>query len=178
MATITLSDIQNYAQIPTNIEGRMIDFQISLSRTMDLEPIVTKALMTAVDNGTEGTTPELIDFYNSFIVPYWCLSAYYRFLSTHGTNITQFGVTVTNDPRNTFNQASEDRRAMILRQCQDDRKVFKQYMTDRLKEVNFTFDGVSFTESNTINRQENYINPIRKKEVRPFGNYIDKRFLD
>lgn len=178
MATITLSDIQSYAQIPTNIDGRMIDFHISLSRNLDLEPTVTKALMLAVDAGTVETTPELIEFYNSFIVPYWSLSAYYRFLSTHGTNITQFGVTVTNDPRNTFNQANEDRRAMILRQCQDDRKVFKQYMTDRLKEVNFTFDGVTFGESNTINRRENYINPIRKKEVRPFGNYIDKRFLD
>jgi len=171
MATITLSDIQNYAQIPTNIEGRLIDFQISLSRTLDIEPIVTKGLMTAVDAGSVGTTPELIDFYNSFIVPYWCLSAYYRFLSSHGTNITQFGVTVTNDPRNTFNQASEDRRSVILKQVTDDKKVFKQYMTDRLKEVNFTFDSVVFTESNTIDRQSNYMNPIKKKERRPFGGF-------
>lgn len=179
MATITLANIQQYAQIPTNIEGRLIDFQISKSRTLDVEPTVTKALMTAVDAAvaSTGTKPELEAFYNNFIVPYWCHSAYHRFMSSHGTNVTQFGVTVTNDPRGTFNQASTEQRAIILREIYDDKKVYRQFMIDRLKEVNFTFDGVSFSESKTIDARVSYINPIRKKEVRPFGNSIN-RFLD
>ena len=178
MATITLSDIQNYAQIPTNIDGRLIDFQISLSKTLDVEPVVTKELMTAVDSGSEGTTPELIAFYNSFIVPYWCLSAYYRFVSTHGTNITQFGVTQTRDPRGTFDQSTGDARANILRQCEDDRKVFRQFMVDRLKEVDYAFDSVTFGTSKTINNVPMPINAIKKKERRPFGGSYLNRFLD
>ena len=172
MATITLANIQSYAQIPTNIEGRLIDFQISLARTFDVEPIVTKTLMDAVDVAvaSTGTKPELEAFYNNFIVPYWCLSSYYRFIATHGTNITQFGITQTRDPRGTFDQSNDQSRANVLTQTEADRKVFKQYLVDRLKEVNFTFDSVTFGESTTIDRKTNYINSIRKKESRPFGN--------
>jgi hypothetical protein len=180
MATITLTNIQAYAQITTNIEGRLIDPSISLSRTFELDSILTKALMTAVDVAvaTPNSAPQLEAFYNEFIIPYWCLCAYHRFLATHGTNVTQFGVTVTRDPRGTFDQASEEQRANILRQVHSDRKVFKQYMTDRLKEMNFTFDGVSFAESKTIDRQSSYISAIRKRETRPFGGNYNNRYLD
>jgi hypothetical protein len=180
MATITLTNIQAYAQITTNIEDRLIDPSISLSRTFELDSILTKALMTAVDVAvaTPNSAPQLEAFYNEFIIPYWCLCAYHRFLATHGTNVTQFGVTVTRDPRGTFDQASEEQRANILRQVHSDRKVFKQYMTDRLKEMNFTFDGVSFIESKTIDRQSSYISAIRKRETRPFGGNYNNRYLD
>ena len=180
MATITLNDIQSYAQITLNVEARLIDHHISLSRTIDLEPIVTKALMVAVDVAVAEETitkPELVDFYNNYIVPYWCLSAYNRFLASHGTNVTQFGLTVTQDNRGTFVQADEERRAVIMRQSNDDRKVFKTYMTDYLKSVEFTFDDVVFDESDTIDNRTNYINPIRKNERRRFNRSIDK-FLD
>jgi hypothetical protein len=180
MATITLTNIQAYAQITTNIEDRLINPSISLSRTFDLDSVLTKALMTAVDTAiaTPNSAPQLEAFYNEFIIPYWSLSAYHRFLATHGTNVTQFGVSVTRDPRGTFDQASEEQRAAILRQVHSDRKVFKQYMTDRLKEVNFTFDGVSFIESKTIDRQSGYITAIRKRPSRPNGGNYFNRFLD
>ena len=176
MATITLANIQSYAQIPDNIEGRLIDFQINLASTFDVEPIVTKALMSAVDVAvaSPGTKPEIEAFYNNFIVPYWCLSSYYRFIATHGTNVTQFGLVQTRDPRGTFEQSSDQSRANVLTQTEADRKVFKQYLVDRLKELNFTFDGVTYGESTTINRKTNYINSIRKKEVRPFGNSYNR----
>lgn len=170
MATITLSNIQTYAQITVNIEGRMIDPHILLSRKFDVEPITTKALMIAVDVAIEtpASAPQLEAFYNNYIIPYWCLCAYRRFLTEHGTNITQFGVSVTRDPRGTFDQADEARRAQMLRQKAHDSDILKQYMTDYLKSVNFTFDGVTFLESTTINKKEQYINSIRKKAKNPY----------
>lgn len=180
MATITLNDIQSYSQITLNVESRLIDHHISLSRTIDLEPIVTKALMDAVDTAVVEepiTKPELVAFYNDYIVPYWCLSAYNRFLASHGTNVTQFGLTVTQDNRGTFVQADEERRAVIMRQTNYDKKVFKTYMIDYLKSVDFTFDNAVFHKSDTIDNRTNYVNPIRKIEKRRFNRSIDK-FLD
>lgn len=172
MATITLSDIQTYAQITLNIEGRMIDPHILLSRRFDVEPVVTKALMTAVDAAiaTPESAPQLEAFYTDYVIPYWCLEAYRRFLTEHGTNVTQFGVTVARDPRGTFDQADDKRRAEILRQKAHDSDILKAYMTDRLNEVNYTFDGVVFLKSETIDKREGYINSVRKRPRNPYTN--------
>ena len=95
-ATITLSNIQSYAQITTNIEGRLIDFHIDAVRTLELDEKLGTALMAAIDNAVDntGTLPETEAFFNTYVMPYWCLSSYLRFLGTHGINITQFGVTI------------------------------------------------------------------------------------
>jgi hypothetical protein len=147
----------------------MIDFHIDNSRKLEVEPIVTVALMEAVDNAVD--KPELIAFYDIFIKPYWCLSAYYRFIATHGTNVTQFGVSVARDPKGTFNEATGDQRALILRQVHSDRTVYKNYMVEKLKQVNFTFDGVSFAESEVIDRSQTYVTTVKKTDIR-INKYI------
>ncbi len=178
MAKITLSDIQGYAQIPTNIDGRLIDFQIDLARKLDLEPSLTKPLMEAVDYAVSNPSekPQTVAFYEGFIIPYWSFSAYYRFISVHGTNVTQFGVTQANDPRGTFNQIDGDARATLLRQVKSDKDVFRQYMIDRLKEISYTLDGTNYTKSKTIENNQSMISSIKRKETRPFSDY-NKRFL-
>lgn len=178
-ATITLSNIQSYAQITTNVESRMIDFHIEAVRKLELDEKLGTALMAVIDNAFDnsGTLPETEAFFNNYVVPYWSLSTYLRFLATHGVNVTQFGVTIPNDPRGTFNQASEDQRANMLRQAESDKRIYDRKMTDYLESVGFVLDGVTFTEEDSLERSNKYVNPIRKKQRRPFGNrYNFNRF--
>jgi hypothetical protein len=171
MATITLTDIQSYAQITGNIETRLIDFQVGAVRELLIEPTLGSALLTAIDNAVAntGTLPETEAFFNTQVKPYWCLATYVRFMGIHGVTVTQFGVQVASDPRGTFNQASDQQRANILRQAEADARVYKQKMLDYLESVSYTLDGVTFQEQDSAERRNNYINPIRKKQLRAFG---------
>lgn len=175
-ATITLADIQVYAQITTNVEGRLINPHIKAARDLNLEPSLGADLMTAIDLSVDDQAgfPETYNFFLTYVKPYWALSTYVRFLGVHGTNITQFGVTTTNDPRGTFTQASEQQRANMLRQAEDDRKVYKQRMVDYLERNDFTLDSVSYDEEDSLERTNTYVNPIRRKQRRPFGGRFSR----
>ena len=177
-ATITLSDIQAFAQITINIDSRLIDYQITAARSLNIDALLGDTLMDAIDDAfsDSATYPETFAFFNDYVKPYWCLTAYSRFLGVHGTNITQFGVTNTNDPRGTFNQASDQQRANMLRQAEGDRKIYKQKLVDRLEAVSFTFDGVVYSEQDSLERSNDYVRAIRKKEKRSFEGRRLNRF--
>lgn len=175
-ATITLAEIGVYAQIAPNVEGRLITPHITAARNLNLEPSLGADLMTAIDLSVDDQAgfPETYAFFENYVKAYWCLTSYVRFLGVHGTNITQFGVTTTNDPRGTFEQASEQQRANMLRQAEDDRKVYKQRMVDYLERNDFTLDNVNYDEEDSLERTNTYVNPIRKKQRRPFGGRFNR----
>ena len=175
-ATITLAEIGVYAQIAPNVEGRIITPHIKAARDLNLEPSLGADLMTAIDLSIDDQAgfPETYSFFETYVKPYWCLTAYVRFLGVHGTNITQFGVTTPVDPRGTFNQATDQQRANMLRQAEDDRKVYKQRMVDYLERNDFTLDNVSYDEEDSLERNNTYVNPIRKKQRRPFGGRFNR----
>lgn len=177
-ATITLSDIQSVAQITLNIEDRLIDFHIDAVRKLNLDAILGDALLDAIDDafGDSVTYPETFAFFTDYVKPYWSLSAYVRFLGVHGANVTQFGITNANDPRGTFTQASDQQRANMLRQAENDRKVYKQKIVDRLEAVDYTFDGVQYQEQDSLDRVNRYVNPIKKKQKRAFEGLRRNRF--
>lgn len=175
-ATITLAEIGVYAQIAPNVEGRIITPHITAARNLNLEPSLGNDLMTAIDLSVDDQAgfPETYAFFEMYVKPYWCLTSYVRFLGVAGTNITQFGVTTAADPRNTFQQASDQQRANMLRQAEDDRKVYKQRMVDYLERNDFTLDNVSYVEEDSLERTNTYVNPIRRKQRRPFGSRFNR----
>lgn len=175
---ISKSDLSVYSQFTTNVEDRMINFHILNARKYDVQPYLTSGLMDAIIALADDSDNELSAFYNDYVKEVWSLAAYIRFLTEHGVNVTQFGLTKPNDPRGTFTQASEQERANILRQNKSDMDVAVNQMTDRLKAVNFTFDSVVYSESDSINHRNRMISAVRKKQTRPFGESRDSFYKD
>jgi hypothetical protein len=89
-------------------------------------------------NGTN--RPELEDFFNDFVLQWWILVAYRRFLQTHGRNVTQFGYTKTKDPSGTFDQLDGDERAVIFKQLTHDAAVLYNYILQQ----EWVFDEVTY----------------------------------
>lgn len=84
--------------------------------------------------------PELQAFYDNFVRQWWVLLAFKRFITVHGRNLTQFGYTKTRDPQGTFDQVTQEERAVVLRQLVSDIDMCLIYMA---KET-WTFDGVQY----------------------------------
>jgi len=174
---LTKTELATYSQFTTNITDRLIDPHILNARKYDVQPYLTADMMTAILALADDATNELATFYTDYVKEVWALSTYIRFMTEHGINITQFGVTKQSDPRGTFNQVGENERATILRMKRSDQCVAIALMTDRLKAVKFTFDSVVYIESKSIDSRVQMISPIKKKRTRPFGFRPNKNFL-
>lgn len=162
------TQFKNYVQFTDNIEDRILDFQITQSYTKHLLPRFGDLIETIYDLTSEelAAKPELETFYNDYMLEYWILCAYRRFFSQHGINVTQFGLTRTADPEGTFQAASGDDRAIILRQVSSDINVCETNIYRRLKDVNWTFDGVVYEDPDTENRKST---PKKSFGIRPIG---------
>jgi hypothetical protein len=164
------SDIINFAQLSENINSRAIDFHVANAQVYEIEPRLGKLLFDAfIALPLEGSTPELQPelrlFYNDYLKRYACLVAYCRFLAEHGTNITQFGFTQLGDPAGTFQNADESRRAVFLRQYRSDADVALTRLFNRLKELNYTLDGIRYDQNKTETKKVLPISAIRKKNI-------------
>jgi hypothetical protein len=181
---LSKTDIAKYAQFTSKIENRLIEPHIRNARKYDVQPYLTRGLMDAIIALANGADNELSAFYEDYVEEVWALGAYMRFITEHGYNVTQFGLTKTNDPRGTFTQMESVERATILKARKADLEVAVKMMTDRLKDVNFTFDGTVYPESDSIERTQSTVSAVKRNlRKRPFGydknkyNRYDK-FLD
>jgi membrane peptidoglycan carboxypeptidase len=162
----------NLVKFSQNIREDQIDPYIMASQEYDLEPRLGEALYSDILAVLKGeiVRPELLAFANSKVKRYLVLASYYRFLSAHGINITQFGVSQTRDPQGTFDQVTPKDRAVVLRQVASDLNVALIKMT---KEP-FIFDGISYEKTAKGSNQNQMIRaPKRKvsKEVLFNGYY-------
>lgn len=151
------AQFNQFVQFTENIDDRLLDFQIKQAYTKHLLPrfgnLVVAIYNQQDESKFEEALPELENFYTDYLLEYWILVAYRRFISQHGINVTQFGLTQTKDPEGTFDQVSEDRRAAVIRQISSDINVCETNIYRRLKDVNWTFDSVVYENPDTENRK-------------------------
>ena len=134
----------NLVKFSQNIQDDQLAPYIYAAQDYDLRPRVGEDIYADLEGVKSGTItrPELLAFLNSKVARYLVLASYRRFISAHGLNVTQFGLTKTADPQGTFNQAEAAERAVILRQVDADANVALLRMTS----TPYTFDGVSYTK--------------------------------
>lgn len=133
------SDFIAIVDLPEVIKDQEINAHVEDAYKFDIKPILG-ALATDMKayNGTD--RPQLQAFYESFVLEWWVRLAFYRFYEVHGQNITQFGITKTTDPENTFKQAEGIEKAIKLKRMKTDAYTLYTLM---LNEV-WKFDNVSY----------------------------------
>jgi hypothetical protein len=167
---------KEFTQFTDNVDDRILNFQIKQSYSKNLVPkfgdLITTIYNSEAENADElaESKPELAAFYTDYMLEYWILSAYRRFFSQHGINVTQFGLTRTADPEGTFTPANGDDRAIIMRQVSSDINVLETSLYRRLCEVNWTFDGVTFNNPDTESRKQT---PKKNFGIRPIPDCDD-----
>ncbi len=137
----TKSDFPAFVNFSLNIEDRLINPHIEDAYKYDVRPKLDSLAVDIYDyDSTLTTKPELKEFFEDFILQWWILLAYKRFIQNHGRNVTQYGYTKTKDPQGTFEQLDPEERAVILRQLASDAGVSYNYI---LQET-WTFDGTTY----------------------------------
>jgi hypothetical protein len=152
----------NIVKFSQNIREDQIDPFIIAAQEYDLEPRLGDALYNDILTVLSGeiVRPELLAFVNSKVKRYLVLASYYRFISGHGINITQFGVSQTRDPQGTFDQVTAQDRAVVLRQVASDLNVSLIKMTSEP----FIFDGVSYEKTEKGANQNQMIRAPKRKQ--------------
>ena len=136
------SDFATFVPFPSNIAYNLINPRINDAFKFDIRPrLGTLADDIKAYTGTD--KPELQAFYDDFILHWWVLLAYKRFIELHGINITQFGITKTKDPGGTFEQVSRDDRAIMLKQLQSDANTLQTLAFAQT----WKFDGTQYRKS-------------------------------
>lgn len=135
----------NLVKFSQNIADDQINPYIYAAQEYDLEPRFSAEMYLDIQGVASGelTRPELEAFIDSKVKRFLVLSAYRRFISAHGLNITQFGLSKTADPQGTFEQSSAQDRAIIIKQVDADANVALIKMTS----TPYTFDGFSYSKS-------------------------------
>jgi hypothetical protein len=113
------SDFPNFVPFPAVIPDDLINPRIYDAFKFDIRP----KLETLADDilALSGTgSPQLKAFYDDYVLHWWVLLAYKRFIEFHGKNVTQYGITKTKDPAGTFEPIGVEERAVILKQLQSD----------------------------------------------------------
>lgn len=160
----------NLVKFSPNIADDQLGPFIYAAQEYELEPKLGAELYRDLVSYAEtptGTRPELATFLFGPVRRFLVLTAYRRFISAHGMNVTQFGLTKTADPQGTFNQAEASERAVIIRQIDADCNVAL------IKMINtpFVFDGVSY-EKNAKAGQPTA--SIRAPKRRVKNRYLDE----
>lgn len=142
MALITKAHFNQYVQFTQNIPDRIIDFHILKAETLDFKPLVPADFWTIINTGSPGMGAELETFFDDYIIPILVHFAMLRFLTEAGTNITQFGVVAPRE--DTSEPASMQLRADIKNQYHADLQAYLNKFYARLKDAEYTFDGVTY----------------------------------
>jgi hypothetical protein len=136
------SDFKNFVPFNMNIADDKINPYINDAFKFDIRPkLEGLADDILAYSGTD--RPQLKTFYDNYILHWWVLLAYKRFLEIHGLNVTQFGITKTKDPGGTFEQLSRDDRAIILKQYKSDAATLEQLVYS----LDWKFDNVQYRKS-------------------------------
>lgn len=168
----------NLVKFSQNIKDDQILPYINAAQDYDLQPRLDPQLyadiLTRVSQGQQqgqNNRPELLEFINTKVKRFIVLTAYYRFMASHGINVTQFGVSSTRDPQGTFDQVSAQDRAVVLRQVASDINIALIKLTSEP----FIFDGVSYEKTDKGANQNQMIRAPRRKKVNVTNNelYLD-----
>lgn len=137
----TKSDFPAFVNFSLNIDDKYINLHIEDAYKYDIKPKLD-ALATDIYeyNQDTDTKPQLKAFFNDYILQWWVLLAYKRFIQNHGRNVTQFGYTKTRDPQGTFDQLDGEERAVILRQIISDASVSYNYALQQV----WKFDNITY----------------------------------
>jgi len=161
----------NLVKFSQNIAADQLDMYIQAAQEYDLEPRLGETLYSDVLGASVAfpLRPELLAFTDKKVKRYLILVAYKRFISAHGLNVTQFGLTKTTDPQGTFDQSGAQERAIITRQVDADANVALLKMTS----TPFVFDGISYSkEAKSGNVSTSIRAPKRFGGRGTGGNYI------
>lgn len=158
----------NLVKFSQNILEDQINPYIYAAQEYDLAPRLGVELYEALEliaETPDAAKPEITAFLNGPVKRYLVLIAYVRFISAHGLNVTQFGLSKTADPQGTFEQSSAQERAIIIRQANSDANV----ALAKLTAVPFTFDGVSYTKTGKGANQSQSIRAPKRSRNKGFG---------
>jgi hypothetical protein len=139
------SDFPGILQLPLNVEDRLINPHIEDAYKFDVRGKLTELAIDIYNYTPESPTPtrpELIAFYETYVLEWWVRLAYYRFYEVHGDNVTQFGVTRTKDPAGSFEQIDDKRRAIRLTRLKADTDTLYQYILQQT----WKFDDVVYAK--------------------------------
>ncbi len=158
-----------FVQWTNNIQDRIINFHIDNAFFYVIrgklgyptDPDKDLALEISNFDPDSDSGAELIAFFNGYILRWWILIAFKRFLENHGRNVTQFGYTTLKDPEGTFEQVDEIGRATYLRQLQTDINVAETAVFLELHKRQWTFDGFQY--------QHESFNDFRRRHRKNFG---------
>lgn len=142
-------------QFTTNIEDRLINPHIVKTIEIGFENIIPQSLIDAIvamDLNASGND-NLKIFYNKYFKQVWSYSAYLRFFTWHGNNITQFGlVNIVDDNTRVI---SDKVRGELINNIERDKQVYLTRMLNKLVAINYTIDGVSYGKLSTIKKPKN-----------------------
>lgn len=141
MALITKADFVNYVNFTTNIEDRILDFHISDAENFDFVPRVPAAFYSEISSQAS-PADELETFRIGYVVPLLVCFAYKRFLLWQGRSITQYGIRQINE--DTSVEVSDKARGELIDDIKSKINVYLTRFYNRLKEVDYTFDGVQY----------------------------------
>jgi hypothetical protein len=164
----------NFVKFSQNIPEDQINPHIYVAQEYDLAPRIGVQLYEDLESLAETpdpAKPELASFLNGPVKRYLLLISYARFISSHGLNVTQFGLSKTTDPQGTFEQSSAAERAVLIRQASSDASI----ALAKLTAVPFTFDGVSYAKADKGAKQSQSIRaPKRRRALFVSGfSYLD-----
>ena len=159
---INKDDFSGIVKWSSNISERDVNFYCVEAQKFDTYHIMPIAkvsgnnivldIETAIQESPI-TKPELVNFYNEYVKPFIVCKAYERLLLLHGRNVTQFGLRVNNEE--TSNEISDKARGEWIEQTAHKANVYMNDMFAKMKEANFTFDGVVYIDKSkkkTISR--------------------------
>lgn len=144
MALVQKADFGSFVQWTNNIPDDLIDFHIKKVEEVDLPNLIEEEMTSALLELDEVDSPELFEFFTKYVKPVIILRSASRFLVQHGVNVTQFGLTVPTDPRQTFTPASKGSRSDMKDQVDGDRRIYETRMFKELARVNWTLDDIQF----------------------------------
>lgn len=146
---------ENFVKFSQNIKNDQIDPYINVSQEYDLQPRLEPELYTDILDAvlTPSSRPELIIYVNTKVKKFLVLSSYYRFITQHGYNVTQFGISSTRDPQGTFDQITGQERAVVLRQVSSDINI----ALIKMMSEDFIFDGITYGKTKKGSNQNQII---------------------
>lgn len=154
----------NLVKFSQNIREDQIEPYIYAAQDYDLQPRLDPDLYLDILGTVSGelVRPELFAFINSKVKRFLVLTSYYRFMASHGINVTQFGVSSTRDPQGTFDQVSAQERAVVLKQVASDINIALIKMTSET----FEFDGITYGKTKKGANQNQMIRAPKRDRIK------------
>ena len=136
-------DFLKYLPWSVNITDNLVAPHVEDAFKFDIRPKLETLAIDLYALPNDGSKPELYTFYNDYVCQWWTLLAFRRFIQVHGRNLTQFGYTKTRDPEGTFEQLTQEERAVIMKQLQNDANMLYTYMLQQT----WKFDNVTYRKT-------------------------------